>query len=80
MSAADIRNWKKLRGQLVEVRWRDPIDDWPYFIVREVDASKEMIELQGADYPDGSAKHDGDVFWVMADKIKSATRYDYGDF
>lgn len=70
MTPAEIQNWKELKGQLVKVDWKDSGSDWPYFFVRNVNARKGMVQLQGADYPDGSAKHDGDVFWAMAHEVQ----------
>lgn len=65
---AEILNWRAARGRLVEIRWRDPRDDWPYFVVLRVHGPLRAVLLRGDDYPDGSAKHDGDEFWAdMAD-------------
>jgi hypothetical protein len=47
--------------ELVQITWADG-SDWPWFYLLEMRG--EWLHLQGADYPDGSEKHDGDCFWV----------------
>lgn len=58
-------------GTLLKIRWCDPNHDWPYFFLVLVDPERERIRLKGADYPDGSAEHDGDVFWAQINEIDS---------
>lgn len=55
-------------GKLVKVVWRDPANDWPFFFVQEVDG--DWLRLRGADYPDGSATHEGDCVFVHRSEIK----------
>lgn len=69
MSNAEIMNWRACLSKLVEIRWHDPNRDWPYFVVLIVDGPMRMVALRGADYPDGSAKHDGDEFWADMDDV-----------
>lgn len=57
------------KKQLVEIEWLDPQHDWHYFHLLGIVG--EMVHLQGADIPDGSAKHTGDSFWVSNREIKS---------
>lgn len=63
MTPAEAKNLSAMIGKLVEVEWSDEIGDWPYFILLEVCAEDDTIKLQGADYPDKTAKHDGDCTW-----------------
>lgn len=56
-------------GTLLKIKWRDPNADWPYFWL--VKTGRERIKLKGADYPDGSANHDGGVFWARVDSMDS---------
>ena len=58
-----------LEGKRVKIEWKDIRHDWPYF--RVLCTVGEEVQLQGVDYPDGSAKHDGDVFWTDMGEIKS---------
>jgi hypothetical protein len=51
----------------VLIQWRDPSNDWPWFYL--VDFRGEWIKLKGADSPDGTAKHDGNMFWVHQSEI-----------
>ncbi len=52
----------------LEVRWKDPAHDWPwYWFICTVSGG---IWLKGADYPDGTAKHDGDVFFAGIEEIE----------
>ncbi len=57
---------KKLK--LVQIEWRDPASDWPWFYLLKMRG--EWLHLQGADYPDGSAKHDGDCFWAHKSDVR----------
>lgn len=50
----------KKKKELVRVEWRNPDHDWPYFTVEKYEKAG-WIRLRGADYPDGSATHRGDV-------------------
>jgi hypothetical protein len=54
--------------KLVRIEWRDPENDWPWFWLLELRG--EWVYLQGANYPDGSCKHDGNRFWVHHSEIK----------
>lgn len=55
-------------AELVEITWHDPNSDWPWF--RLLETKGEWLKLQGADYPDGSAQHEGDTFLVHRSQIK----------
>lgn len=46
----------------MHIVWRDTNADWPWFYL--LDMRNDWLHLQGADYPDGSAQHEGDTFWV----------------
>jgi len=71
MTLAEIKNRKELKGKHVEIRWRHQRMDWPYYVLLDVN-DDGTLWLQGADYPDGSASHDGGIFWAMADEAKDA--------
>ena len=58
----------KKKPILVQIDWRDPASDWPWFYL--LNMRGEWLHLQGADYPDGSAKHDGDCFWVHKSDVR----------
>ena len=60
------------RGDLVEIEWKDPYCDWPWYYVLE--EKGDRLRLKGADYPDGSATHDGGVFWVERSEIRTMRR------
>ena len=62
---------KQFEGKKVKIRWRMPEHDWPYFTVLKVKPKKMRMKLRGEDYPDGSAYHCGDEFWVNDDEIVS---------
>lgn len=64
MTPAEVKNLRELKGKFVQIRWRDLADDWPYYLLLDVDAKASTIKLRGMDFPDGSAKHDGDEFWA----------------
>ena len=70
---------KSLIGADVCITWRSEYDDWPYFHVLRVKPGKGLLKLRGIDYPDGSAKHDGDEFWCSAREIESMERVVPGD-
>lgn len=59
----------KKKPTLVQIEWRDPESDWPWFWL--LNMRGEWLHLQGADYPDGSAKHDGDCFWVHKSDVRN---------
>lgn len=58
----------KKKPTLVQIEWRDPANDWPWFWL--LGMRGEWLHLQGADYPDGSAKHEGDCFWVHKSDVQ----------
>lgn len=64
MTAAEAKNLRAMKGKFVKVEWRKPEDDWPYFRLLEVNERTSTIKLRGMDFPNGTAKHDGDEFWV----------------
>ena len=53
----------------VKVKWVSPDDDWNHFYLIGVDYHG-MVVLKGRDDDDGN-KHDGGVFRVLAEEIKS---------
>lgn len=57
-------------GRLVQIEWEDGAD-WPYFHVVDVYPEWEKIKLRGADYPDGSLKHEGTQFTVKLSEIRT---------
>jgi hypothetical protein len=64
MTPSEAKNLLTMKGKLVEITWRKPEDDWPYFRLLEVSAKDSTIKLRGMNFPDGSAQHDGDEFWA----------------
>ena len=58
--------------QLVRITWSDPADDWPWFWL--IKAEPTRVLLVGADFPDGSAEHNGGSFWAQRSEIKRMTR------
>ena len=73
MTPAEVKNLSEMKGKFVQIKWRDPADDWPYYRLLEVDAKASTIKVRGMDFPDGSAKHDGDEFhadWSDVRKIE----------
>lgn len=56
-------------AELVNIVWRDENSDWPWFYL--LDTKPGWVKLKGADYPDGTAKHRGDVFWAPESAIKA---------
>lgn len=56
------------KKKLVQIEWRDEESDWPWFYLLKMRG--EWLHLQGADYPDGSAKHAGDCFWVHKSDVR----------
>lgn len=64
MTPAEEKNLRSMRRKYVQIKWRDPSHDWPYFRLMKVSAKDDTIKLRGMDFPDGSAKHEGDEFWV----------------
>ena len=53
----------------MQIEWRDDGSDWPWFWL--LGTNGEWLHLQGADYPDGSAKHDGDCFWAHKSEVQT---------
>ena len=51
----------------VRIKWNDPSNEWWWFYL--LDFRGEWIKLKGADSPDGTAKHDGDEFWIHQSEI-----------
>jgi hypothetical protein len=58
----------KPKPQLVKISWRDTSHDWPWFYL--LGTRGKFVHLKGADYPDGSVKHQGNSFWVHFSEIK----------
>lgn len=57
-------------SDLVKIVWKAPDSTWPYF--RLIGTKPHgWLKLKGADYPDGSIKHDGDTFLAHRDEIVS---------
>lgn len=56
---------------LVEIEWTDPAHDWPYYWL--LSCGQDDLWLKGADFPDGSVKHQGDVFCVPRRDVKRMT-------
>ena len=54
---------------LVQIEWSNQESDWPWFWL--LGTNGEWLHLQGADYPDGSAKHDGDCFWAHKSDVQT---------
>ena len=71
MSPAQFKNLRALVDKRVVIEWKNPADDWPHFTLIDVDHESSTIQLRGEDYPDGNAKHDGDVFWADWSDVKS---------
>lgn len=63
MKPAEYKNLAPLIGERVHIEWRDPKDDWPSFVLMDVDLADGTVQLRGADMPCGT-KHEGDVFWA----------------
>ena len=66
----------KKKPTLVQIEWRDPASDWPWFYLLKMRG--EWMHLQGADYPDGSAKHVGDCIWVHKSDVRAMRSNDSG--
>ena len=58
----------KSKPQLVKITWRDESHDWPWFNL--LGSMGEFLHLKGADYPDGSVKHQGNSFWCHFSEVK----------
>lgn len=56
------------KDPLVHIDWAATDADWPWF--RLLSVRGEWVQLQGVDYPDGSASHAGDSFWAHRRDIK----------
>ena len=61
---------KDVVGKFVEIEWKRPEDDWPFFQVVDLSKHGKWIRLRGMDYPDGTGKHTGGVFWSKTKRIK----------
>lgn len=59
----------RAKKTLVEITWRDPLHDWPWFYL--LAEHEGWLFLQGADFPDGSGKHEGDCFCVRRNEIRT---------
>jgi hypothetical protein len=57
-----------MKKMLVKIEWADPESDWPWFWLLKLKG--DWLHIQGADYPDGSAKHDGNSFWVHRSAVQ----------
>lgn len=68
MTPATVKNLKRI-GRFVEVKWKRGRGEWPYFELLSIASNDNTLLLKGIDYPDGSAKHDGDSFWCDWDDI-----------
>lgn len=64
MTPAEAKNLRELKGKFVQIKWRNPEHDWPYYRLLAVDAKASTIKLRGMDFPAhlGGYKHDGDEF------------------
>lgn len=73
MTPAEAKNLRALRRRYVEVKWRDPNDDWPFYRLLAVNQKDGTVKLRGMDYPRslGGWKHAGDEFWADWQDIKS---------
>lgn len=55
---------------LVKVTWASiEFGEWPYFHFLET-FEGGWVKLKGANYPDGSAKHDGSIIIVHRSELK----------
>ena len=59
---------RAVKHDLLYITWRDQASDWPYFWLLKTKG--DWLKLKGADYPDGSATHKGDVFMAHQADIK----------
>ena len=58
------------KPDLVKVTWTEPgIAPWPYFHFLET-FEGGWVKLKGANFPDGSAKHDGSIIIVHRSELK----------
>lgn len=66
MTPAEAKNLRAMKGKYVQVTFRDPNDDWPYFRLLEISRKDGTIKLKGMDFPRslGGHKHAGDEFWT----------------
>lgn len=64
MTPAEAKNLRSMKGKFVQIKWRDPDQDWPYYRLLALDAKASTIKVRGMDYPShlGGHKHDGDEF------------------
>ena len=47
MTPDEAKNLSAMKGGLVEISWRNPDDDWPYFRLLEVSEKDSTIKLRG---------------------------------
>ena len=64
MTPAEAKNLRAMKGRFVQITWRSPDHDWPYYRLLSVDAKAGTIKLRGMDYPKqfGGYKRVGDEF------------------
>ena len=75
MTPAEAKNLRSMKGKFVQIKWRNPDHDWPYYRLLAVDAKASTIKVRGMDYPAqfGGYKHDGDEFhadWSEVNEIE----------
>lgn len=72
MTPAEAKNLRALKGKFVQIKWRDPADDWPYYRLLDVRSRTGVIKLRGMDFPKhlGGWKHNGDEFWAEWDDVE----------
>ena len=59
MTPAEAKNLRELKGKFVQIKWRDPADDWPYYRLLDVRSRNNKIGVRGIDFP-----RIGDAFWA----------------
>lgn len=64
MTPAEAKNLRAMKGKFVQIKWRNPEHDWPYYRLVAIDAASSAIKVRGMNYPAslGGHKHDGDEF------------------
>lgn len=72
MTREEAQSLSAMKGRYVQVTWRNPNHDWPYYRLLEVNARSGTIKLRGMDYPThlGGYKHDGDEFHADWNDVK----------
>ena len=70
MTPAEVKNLRSMKDKFVQIKWRNPDHDWPYYRLLAVDAKASTIKVRGMDFPDGSAKHAGDEFWAVWSDVR----------